>query len=75
VAVAADFAILRVPSAFARLNMIAARIRLPACYCIASAEAAASSTSATFCCVASSIWMIAWLTSSIPAPYDHLSPG
>jgi hypothetical protein len=57
------------------LNTLTAFIRLPACSCIASAEAAVSSTGAAFCCVASSIWMIAWLTSSIPAPSGHLSPG
>jgi hypothetical protein len=41
------------------LNTLTARVRLPACSCIASAEAAASSTGTAFCCVDLSIRMIA----------------
>src|SRR5574340_388006 len=46
----------------ATLNMPTAPYRALACSRIASAAAAASSTSAAFCWVTSSIWMTAWLT-------------
>ena len=49
-----------------------------ACSCIDSAAAAASSTNAAFCCVTSSICVIAWFTCSIPllcsTDADAISP-